>query len=44
VSSARAPSDATVAWDLKLDQCYHVAFNSATLEAAGHGLNTFRKT
>ena len=30
------PSDATVAWDLRLPQCYHVAFNSATLEAAGH--------
>jgi len=30
------PSDATVAWDLMFDRCYHVAFNSATLEAAGH--------
>jgi hypothetical protein len=30
------PSDATVAWDLRLPQCYHLAFNSATLEAAGH--------
>ena len=30
------PSDATVAWDLTLDQCYRVAFNSATLQAAGH--------
>jgi hypothetical protein len=30
------PSDATVAWDLPLDQCYRVAFNSATLQAAGH--------
>lgn len=30
------PSDATVAWDLNLDQCYRVAFNSATLDAAGH--------
>jgi hypothetical protein len=28
------PSDATVAWDLKLDQCYRVAFNSKTMEAA----------
>ncbi len=30
------PSDAKVAWDLALDQCYRVAFNSPTLEAAGH--------
>jgi hypothetical protein len=30
------PSDATVAWDLTLDKCYRVAFNSATLEAAAH--------
>jgi hypothetical protein len=30
------PSDATVAWDFRLDRCYHVAFNSATLGAAGH--------
>ena len=30
------PSDATVAWDLTFDQCYRVAFNSATLQAAGH--------
>ena len=30
------PSDATVAWDLKLDRCYRVAFISPTLEAAGH--------
>jgi hypothetical protein len=30
------PSDATVAWDLMLDRCYRVGFNSATLEAAGH--------
>ena len=30
------PSDATVAWVLTLDQCYRMAFNSATLEAAGH--------
>lgn len=30
------PSDATAAWDLTFDQCYLVAFNSPTLEAAGH--------
>lgn len=30
------PSDATVAWHRMLDQCYRVAFNSATLEAAGN--------
>jgi hypothetical protein len=30
------PPDATVAWDLPLDQCHRVAFNSATLQAAGH--------
>jgi hypothetical protein len=30
------PSDATVAWDLSFGQCYRVAFNSPTLEAAGH--------
>jgi hypothetical protein len=30
------PSDATVAWDLPRDQCYRLAFNSPTLEAAGH--------
>jgi hypothetical protein len=30
------PSDARVAWDLTFDQCYRVAFNSATLQAAGH--------
>jgi hypothetical protein len=30
------PSDAKIAWDLTLDQCYRVAFNSPTLEAAGH--------
>jgi hypothetical protein len=30
------PSDATVAWDLSLNQCYRVAFNSPTLQAAGH--------
>ncbi len=29
------PSDAKVAWDLMLGQCYQVAFNSAALEAAG---------
>jgi hypothetical protein len=30
------PPDATVAWDLTLGQCYRVAFNSPTLQAAGH--------
>lgn len=30
------PSDATVAWDLMLGHCYRAAFNSPTLEAAGH--------
>jgi hypothetical protein len=30
------PSDATVAWDLTRDQCYRVAFNSPTLQAAAH--------
>jgi hypothetical protein len=30
------PSDATVAWDLTLNQCYRVAVNSPTLQAAGH--------
>jgi hypothetical protein len=30
------PSDATAAWDLPLDQCYRRAFNSPTLQAAGH--------
>jgi hypothetical protein len=30
------PSDATVAWDLLRDKCYRVAFNSPTLQAAGH--------
>jgi hypothetical protein len=30
------PYDATGAWELTLDQCYRVAFNSAALEAAGH--------
>ena len=29
------PSDARVAWDLPFDQCYRVAFNSPTLQAAG---------
>lgn len=29
------PRDATVAWDLTLDQCYRMAFNSPTLQAAG---------
>jgi hypothetical protein len=29
------PSDATVAWDLTRDQCYRVAFNSPSLQAAG---------
>jgi hypothetical protein len=29
------PSDATVAWHLTRDQCYRVAFNSPTLQAAG---------
>jgi hypothetical protein len=30
------PSDVTVAWDLTLNRCYRVAFNSPTLQAAGH--------
>jgi hypothetical protein len=30
------PSDARVTWDLPLDQCYRVAFNSPTLQAVGH--------
>jgi hypothetical protein len=30
------PYDATGAWELTLDQCYRVAFNSKALEAAGH--------
>ena len=30
------PSDARVAWHLTRDQCYRVAFNSPTLQAAGH--------
>jgi hypothetical protein len=29
-------SDATIAWDQTFDQCYRVAFDSPTLEAAGH--------
>jgi hypothetical protein len=29
------PSDATFAWNLPFDQCYRVAFNSPTLQAAG---------
>jgi hypothetical protein len=29
------PSDAKVAWDLTFDQCYRLAFNSPTLQAAG---------
>lgn len=29
------PPDAEVAWDLRRDQCYRVAFNSRTLQAAG---------
>jgi hypothetical protein len=29
------PSDAKVAWDVMRDQCYRVAFNSPTLQAAG---------
>jgi hypothetical protein len=29
------PADATVAWDLPLDRCYRVAFNSPSLQAAG---------
>lgn len=29
------PSDATVAWDLTLDECYRVTFDSATLRTAG---------
>ncbi|MFZ1161225.1 hypothetical protein [Mycobacterium sp.] len=29
------PSDARVAWHLTRDQCYRVAFNSPTLQAAG---------
>jgi hypothetical protein len=34
--SQELPSDATVAWELTLDQCSRVGFNSPTLEAAGH--------
>jgi len=30
------PSDATVAWDRMADHCYRAAFNSPTLEVAGH--------
>ena len=30
------PSDAKVAWDLRFNHCYRVAFASASLEAAGH--------
>lgn len=30
------PSDAKVAWDLAFDHCYRAAFNSTTLQAAGH--------
>jgi hypothetical protein len=29
------PSDAKVAWDLPFDQCYRLAFNSPSLQAAG---------
>jgi hypothetical protein len=36
------PSDATVAWDLTLNQCYRVAFNSPTLQAAGHYMAAVR--
>jgi hypothetical protein len=36
------PSDAKVAWDLMLGQCYQVAFNSAALEAAGHYMPVVR--
>jgi hypothetical protein len=32
------PSDATVAWDLTLNRCCRVAFNSPTLQAAGHSM------
>jgi hypothetical protein len=32
------PSDARVAWDLTLDQCYRVAFNSPTLQATGNSM------
>lgn len=32
------PSDAKVAWDLTRDQCYRVAFNSPTLQAAGRAM------
>jgi len=30
------PRDATKAWDLTFDRCYRMAFNSPTLQAAGH--------
>ena len=30
------PSDATVAWDRMADHCYRAAFDSPTLDAAGH--------
>ena len=30
------PPDAKVAWDLRLNHCYRVAFASPTLESAGH--------
>jgi hypothetical protein len=30
------PPDATVAWDRMADHCYRAAFNSPTLEVAGH--------
>jgi hypothetical protein len=30
------PADAKVAWELTFDHCYRVAFDSATLQAAGH--------
>ena len=30
------PSDATMAWDRMADHCYRAAFNSPTLEVAGH--------
>jgi hypothetical protein len=29
------PADARIAWDLTRDQCYRVAFNSSSLQAAG---------
>jgi hypothetical protein len=36
------PSDAKLAWDLMLGQCYQMAFNSATLEAASHQMAEVR--